>query len=35
MLIYRPYHLCGAETALSVLCAGLLRAPTGAAEILP
>jgi predicted homoserine dehydrogenase-like protein len=35
MLIYRPYHLCGAETAMSILCAGLLGVPTGAAEILP
>jgi len=23
MLLYRPYHLCGAETAMSILCAGL------------
>jgi predicted homoserine dehydrogenase-like protein len=35
MLLYRPYHLCGAETAMSILCAGLLGVPTGAAEILP
>ncbi len=35
MLIYRPYHLCGAETAMSILCAGLLGVPTGSAEILP
>jgi predicted homoserine dehydrogenase-like protein len=35
MLIYRPYHLCGAETAMSVLCAGLLGVPTGCQEILP
>jgi predicted homoserine dehydrogenase-like protein len=35
MLVYRPYHLCGAETAMSILCAGLLRLPTGSSEILP
>lgn len=35
MLIYRPYHLCGAETAMSILCAGLLGVPTGSLEILP
>jgi len=35
MLIYRPYHLCGAETAMSILCAGLLKVPTGSSEILP
>ena len=35
MLIYRPYHLCGAETAMSVLCAGLLRVPTGSDRIEP
>ena len=35
MLLYRPYHLCGAETAMSILCAGLLRVPTGSSEILP
>jgi predicted homoserine dehydrogenase-like protein len=35
MLLYRPYHLCGAETAMSILCAGLLRVPTGATEVLP
>ena len=29
MLLYRPYHLCGVETATSVLCAGLLGVPTG------
>lgn len=28
-LIYRPYHLCGVETPLSVLCAGLLGVSTG------
>jgi len=34
-LVYRPYHLCGVETAMSILCAGLLGVPTGAAELLP
>ena len=28
-LIYRPYHLLGVETPLSILCAGLLKATTG------
>lgn len=35
MLIYRPHHLCGAETAMSILCAGILGVPTGSATILP
>ncbi len=35
MMVYRPYHLCGAETAMSILCAGLLGVPTGSSEILP
>jgi predicted homoserine dehydrogenase-like protein len=35
MLLYRPYHLCGAETALSILCAGLLQVPTGSTDVLP
>jgi predicted homoserine dehydrogenase-like protein len=35
MLIYRPHHLCGAETAMSILCAGILGIPTGSAAILP
>ena len=35
MLIYRPHHFCGAETAMSILCAGLLGVPTGSAEVLP
>jgi predicted homoserine dehydrogenase-like protein len=35
MLIYRPYHLCGAETAMSVLCAGILGVPTGMQDIRP
>ena len=28
--LYRPYHLIGLETSVSVLCAGLLGEPTGA-----
>ncbi|MGI6034172.1 MAG: NAD(P)H-dependent oxidoreductase [Limnochordia bacterium] len=28
-LIYRPYHLCGVETPISILCAGLLGISTG------
>jgi len=35
MLLYRPYHLCGAETAMSILCAGLLQVPTGSSKVLP
>lgn len=35
MLIYRPHHLCGAETAMSILCAGILGVPTGSATLLP
>lgn len=35
MLLYRSYHLCGAETAMSILCAGLLHVPTGGAQVLP
>jgi predicted homoserine dehydrogenase-like protein len=35
MLMYRPHHLCGAETAMSILCAGLLGVPTGSATVLP
>lgn len=35
MMLYRPYHLCGAETAMSILCAGLLHVPTGSSEVLP
>jgi predicted homoserine dehydrogenase-like protein len=34
-LIYRPYHLCGVETGMSILCAALLGLPTGATEVLP
>jgi predicted homoserine dehydrogenase-like protein len=34
-LIYRPYHLCGVETPLSILAAGLLKLPTGARDYKP
>lgn len=34
-LIYRPYHLCGVETPMSVLCAGLLGIGTGAHDYHP
>ena len=34
-LVYRPHHLCGVETPLTMLCAALLGAPTGAGELLP
>ena len=34
-LIYRPHHLCGVETPLTMLCAALLGAPTAASELLP
>jgi predicted homoserine dehydrogenase-like protein len=34
-VIYRPYHLCGVETPLSILVAGLLQLPTGATEYRP
>jgi len=33
MLVYRPHHLCGAETGMSILCAGLLGVPTGSSEL--
>ena len=32
-VIYRPYHLCGVETPISILSAALLNVPTGAATI--
>jgi len=35
MLIYRAHHLCGAETAISILCAGLLGVPTGGSTVSP
>ena len=34
-LIYRPYHLCGVETPISILSAALLNVPTGATTIQP
>ena len=34
-VLYRPYHLCGGETAMSILCAGLLETPTGCDTIRP
>ena len=34
-LIYRPYHLCGVETPISILSAALLNVPTGAAAVQP
>jgi predicted homoserine dehydrogenase-like protein len=34
-LIYRPYHLCGVETPISLLCAGLLGVATGASDYRP
>lgn len=34
-LIYRPYHLCGVETPISILAAGLLGVPTGGSDYLP
>lgn len=34
-LIYRPYHLCGVETPISILSAALLNIPTGADTVQP
>jgi len=34
-LIYRPYHLCGVETPISIMCAALLKVPSGTNEYLP
>ena len=34
-LVYRPHHLCGVETPLTMLWAGFLKAPTGTSELLP
>ena len=34
-VIYRPYHLCGVETPISILSAALLNVPTGAATVQP
>lgn len=30
VVLYRPWHLCGVETNVSAICAGLLGVPTGA-----
>jgi predicted homoserine dehydrogenase-like protein len=35
LMFYRPYHLVGGETAMSILCAGLLGVPTGSNTIQP
>ncbi len=34
-LIYRPYHLCGVETPISILAAGLLGLSTGSKDYQP
>lgn len=34
-LVYKPYHLCGVETATSLLCAGMVGLSTGSAEYRP
>jgi len=34
-LIFRPYHLCGVETPITTLVAGLLNEPTGAIQYHP
>jgi predicted homoserine dehydrogenase-like protein len=34
-LIYRPYHLCGVETPITLLCAGILNVSTGSETYLP
>ena len=34
-VIYRPYHLCGVETPISILSAVLLNVPTGAVTVQP
>ena len=35
VVLYRPWHLCGVETNISVMCAGLVGAATGASQYLP
>jgi predicted homoserine dehydrogenase-like protein len=35
LALIRPYHLLGAETPISVLCAGLLNIPTGGTDYKP
>ena len=34
-VIYRPYHLCGVETPISILSAALLNVSTGASTVQP
>lgn len=34
-MIYRPYHLCGVETPISIIAAARLGVPTGARETRP
>lgn len=34
-VIYRPYHLCGVETSISIAAAGLLNIDTGATKYIP
>lgn len=34
-LIYRPYHLLGVETPISILCAGVLNLSTGSTVVKP
>lgn len=34
-VIYRPYHLCGIEVAVTILCAALLGTDTGTLEYIP
>lgn len=34
-VVYRPYHLLGAETPISILCAGLLNLSTGSLDYKP
>ena len=34
-VITRPHHLCGVETPISILCAGLLGVSTGGSEYVP
>ncbi|MBW2412729.1 MAG: flagellar biosynthesis protein FlgA [Deltaproteobacteria bacterium] len=34
-LVYRPYHLLGVETPISILCAGLLNLSTGSLQYKP
>ena len=34
-VVYRPYHLLGVETPISILCAGLLNLSTGSSSYKP